>query len=634
MRGLETARRAGSNPRAKLLQKLAQQRLPRRARSQSQNPIGPKGAGQARAAGGAKERAKKGWAVLRAAMRGHWKPFLGSIGAGLVASAVVAIFPLLLGAAVNDGLLGHHWGRFGEYLGLIGALGVLLGLASGTRRRLNGIVSRQVESELRLAFHSHLLGLDLNFHQEANRGQLLSRLTSDLFQIQAMIASSPLWLANGALAVAIAVIVVRLNPLLGLVCLVPLPFVAVVSTKFSRQVREMLAELQRRRGHLAGVVEETLAGIRAVKGFGAEAAMRRSLGTAAHGVWTDAMRVVRTRAKYAPFLNSVPVVELAVVNWLGGWLVLQGRLSVGLLVAFNAYLGALTAPLQSIGAYIVLVQRAVVSAWRIGSVLERQSLIREPEGGVELPAGQGALRLEEVCFAYPGSKRLALDHVSLEVSSGELVGLVGATGSGKSTLLMLLLRLYDPLRGAIYLDGVDIKHVALGGLRRAVAIVFQDSLLLDGTVAENIWIGRPTAKWEEVQSAAELACVDEFVNDLPLGYETRVGEAGGLLSGGQRQRIALARALLADPRLLLLDEATSAVDARTERRIVKNVLNARRDKTTLMVAHRAFSLALTDRVVVLDSGRVTAVGEHESLLRASLTYRRALGMDEERRVSA
>jgi ATP-binding cassette subfamily B protein len=583
---------------------------------------------------------------MRAAMAGHWTVLWTSVAAALVWSGVVAFIPLLLGETVDEGLLGHHWRRLTTYVVVIAALGVVQALSSGARRWWNGVASRRVESEIRRSFHDHLLSLDVGYHSNVNRGQLLSRVTSDLFQIQAVVASAPFWVGNAALAVAVAAIMLVENPLLAAVALCALPLVAWTSQRFSRRVREAIADLQRERGALAGVVEETISGVRAVKGFGAEPVMEERLASSADSVMDEAMRVVRTRARYLPTLNTVPMLELAAVNWLGGYLVLHHQLSVGLLVAFNAYLAMLTGPLQSIGAYIVMVQRAVVSGYRLDTILRRQTAVPEPAQPQPLPPGPGAVSFGGAQFAYPnggppgrrgdgmeerangGAGRAVLDHLDLAIAGGEVVALVGATGSGKTTILSLLARLYDPDAGSVRLDGVDVRDLSLSTLRRAVAVVFEDSFLFNDTVAANLRVGRPDATDEDMERAAHLAQADEFIAELPRGYGTVVGERGMALSGGQRQRLALARALLADPRVLVLDDATSAVDAPRELQVVRALADGRAGKTTIIISHRPATIAVADRVVLVEGGRVVAEGTHEELAAGSPPYRKVLGLDE------
>jgi ATP-binding cassette, subfamily B, bacterial len=566
-------------------------------------------------------------------MAGHWGVLWASTGTALGAAAAAASIPLLLGNAVDEGLISHHWDRFAVFVAIIAVLGVVQGLSSGARRWYNGVASRHVESELRRNFHDHLLTLDVAYHSNVNRGQLLSRVTSDLFQIQAVVASAPFWVANAALAIAVTVILLTANTLLGLIAVIALPLIAVTSKRFSGRVRDAISDLQRKRGALAGVVEETISGVRAVKGFGAEPLMERRLAASADDVRTEAMRVVTTRARYLPTLNTVPMVELAAVNWVGGYLVIHHQLSVGMLVAFNAYLAMLTGPLQSIGAYIVMIQRAVVSGYRLDTIMKRQSSVTEPKDPAPLPAGPGAVRFSHVKFSYatgvsaPSIARPVLDGFDLSIAGGEVVAVVGATGSGKTTVLSLLARLYDTGNGSVQLEGVDVRDLSLSTLREAVAVVFEDSFLFDDTIAANLRVGKPTATEAETLRAARLAQADDFVRELPLGYETEVGERGLSLSGGQRQRVALARALLADPRVLVLDDATSSVDAPRELEVVRALADARAGKTTIIISHRPATIAVADRVVLVEGGRVLAEGRHERLCAQSPRYRQVLGLE-------
>ena len=569
-----------------------------------------------------------GGAFLWEATRAHWRSEAASVAAALVWTAAISTYPLLVGRAVDAGLLAHHWHRLGIYVGGIAVLGVVQALASGARRRNNGLASRRVEADLRKRFFSRLLGLDVSYHDQVNRGQLLSRVTSDFFQVQAFIASAPALVGNAFAVVTVAVILLVVNPILGGVALVMLPVIVATSKRYSATVRPALGNLQRERGQLAGVVEETISGIKAVKGFGAEGVLTERLGEQADAVRREALDVVHTRATYSPYLNVVPLVELVAINWVGGYLVLQHQMTVGILLAFNTYLVLLTGPLQSIGWFVVQFQRALVSSRRIGSIMQIEAKVTDPpaEEVIPLPAGHGAIGFHDVGFSYASAPRPVLDGFDLDVEGGSVVALVGPTGSGKSTLGALIARLYDPDRGVVTLDGAPLRDLPLADVRAAVGVVFEDNFLFDGTIADNLRVGRQGATDDELRAAIHLARAEEIVDALPNGLDTPIGEQGHALSGGQRQRIALARAILAEPRVLVLDDATSAVDAAKEREILDGLRSLMGDRTIVIISHRAATVALADRVVLLDEGRVVADGSHQHLLRSSRRYRQVLGL--------
>ena len=578
----------------------------------------------------ARAQAREGWRFLVRSLTGNWSALGASFAAALTWTAAVVTVPLLLGAAVNAGIIGRDEHRLVLLAATIAGLGIVQAVAAGVRRFTNGLASRRLEADLRQRYFSKLLRLEIAYHDEVNRGQLLSRVTSDLFQIQAFVSSSPAWSANVVTVLAVAVVLLVTSPLLGAIALVGLPFVAAGSKAFASRIRPSLTMLQRERGELAGVVEEAVSGIRSVKGFGSESLQRAHLGTQADKVRDQALEVVRLRARFVPFVSTVPLLELVAVNWLGGTMVIHHEMTVGTLLAFNAYITLIAPPVQSIGGYVVLAQRAIVSARRIHSVMRRAPAIAEPAAVVPLPSGPGELTFTAVSFRYRGAAGPAFSELDLTLRGGEVVALVGPTGSGKSTLLALISRMYDPEGGSVRLDGVDVRDLSLKELRAAIAVVFEENFLFEDSVRANLSLGRPDVSDAELRGALRLARAEEFVDALPEGLDTLVGERGLSLSGGQRQRLALARALLGEPRVLMLDDATSAIDAANERAIVDGLARQRRGRTTILVSHRPATIASADRVVLVDEGAVIATGTHAELLASCPRYGEVLGADRAR----
>jgi ATP-binding cassette subfamily B protein len=382
--------------------------------------------------------------------------------------------------------------------------------------------------------------------------------------------------------------------------------------------------MQQELGALSGLVEDTVSGIRVIKGLGAERVQQANVREVAGQLYDRAVHWARLRAAYLPIFNLVPAVAAAVVLGVGGHLVLDGRLTVGELVAFNAYLGMLVWPVANTGNMLMSYQRALASAGRSAEVLSTEPAITEHPRARALAGGGGEIHLDDVRFSYPGHRdQLVLDGLDLVIPAGTSVALVGATGSGKSTIAQLIPRLYDVDGGAVRLDGVDVRELRLHELRRTVGIVFQETFLFADSVYANIAFGDPDAMPEDVQRAARIAGAHDFLTALPDGYGTLVGERGFALSGGQRQRIAIARTLLADPAVLILDDATSAVDPSKEGEIRDALREVMRERTTIVIAHRPATIALADRVALLHGGRVAAQGTDAELLATSALYRAA-----------
>jgi ABC-type multidrug transport system fused ATPase/permease subunit len=410
-----------------------------------------------------------------------------------------------------------------------------------------------------------------------------------------------------------------IKPDLAALALLPVPFVVISAMRFNRRSRPAVQEIQQRLAELTAEVEESISGIRIVKAFARE---RHMLGRFRHSVrrvFDQNIYSTRLQAFYSPLLGFLPSLGLAVVLLVGGREVINGGLSLGDFAAFYTYLIMLTAPMRLLGISLGMAQRAVASGNRVFEILDREPRVSSAPGAPALPDGPGAVEMQGVSLAYDGGAP-ALEDVDLEIDAGRTVALVGPSGSGKTSLVALLARLYDPTRGRVLVDGADLRRVDVRSLRSQIAFVADDSFLFSATVAENIAYARPGAALEEIEVAARRAQAHGFIERLPEGYATLVGERGLTLSGGQRQRIAIARALLADPRILILDDATSSVDARTEAEIKRGLREVMAGRTTFIVAHRMSTISLADEVVVMDGGRIVDRGTHTDLLERCPLY--------------
>ncbi len=539
--------------------------------------------------------------------------------AGLAMAATVAI-PWLTGRAIDEIDRGDRDGLT-TLVAVIAALALVRVVLSVARRLVAGRVSLGVEVDLRNMVYAHLQALELGFFAGAQTGQLMSRATVDLQSVRFFLGYGLVFIAQSALTIVLAAIaMLALQPGLGALALTPVPFVVLVAARYGRRSRPSLQEVQQRIAELTADVEENVSGVRVVKAFAAEPRQLDRFRTSVTRVFDQSMDATRLRAFYNPFIGFLPNLGLAVILLIGGRQVVNGTLTLGDFTAFYAYLLMLIAPMRQLGIALGLAQRATASGARLFELLDREPRLVAPAGARPLPEGGGRVELRDVTFAYENAASPSLRDVSLAVEAGSTVALVGATGSGKSTLVRLIGRLYDPTSGSVLVDGADVRELDLRALRRAIAVVDDDPFLFSATVHDNIAYGRPSASREEVERAARRAQAAGFIAELPDGYDTRVGERGLTLSGGQRQRLAIARALLADPRILILDDATSSVDATTEQAIKEALREVMAGRTTFVIAHRLSTIALADEIVVLEAGEVVAQGSHDELLTRSGLY--------------
>jgi ABC-type multidrug transport system fused ATPase/permease subunit len=554
---------------------------------------------------------------------GFLRPYRGGVAVSFVLAAAAmgagVLIPLLVGRTVDE--IDQGGADLWPLAIAVAAAGLLRLAFSVSRRLLAGKVSLGVEFDLRNRMYRHLQALELGFFDSQQTGQLMSRATVDLQSVRFFLGYGLIFILQAVITIAIAsAVMIWVDPLLAAVSLAPMPFVIWVAFRYGRLNRPASQEVQQRIAELTAEAEENIGGIRVVKAFAQEGRQLHRFRHSVRRVFDQSMVSSRLRAFYSPFIGFMPQLGLAALIFVGGKQVIDNQLSEGDFVAFYGYVLMLTSPVRMLGIALGMAQRAVASGQRVFELLDREPRLTSAPGAPDLPPGGGRVELRDVAFGYEDGG-LVLSDIDLTVEAGRTVALVGPTGSGKTTLVTLIPRLYDVTRGAVLVDGADVRDVDYATLRREVAVVSDDAFLFSASLRENIAYAQPEAADEQVMAAAERAGLDGLIEELPDGLDTLVGERGLTLSGGQRQRVAIARALLAEPRILILDDATSSVDATTENRIKSALAEVMRGRTTFVIAHRLSTIALADEVVVLEDGRVAARGTHSELLEHSELYR-------------
>ena len=453
--------------------------------------------------------------------------------------------------------------------------------------------------------------MSFRFYDTHQTGQLMSRATVDLQGVRFFLGYGLIFFFQNILVVvSVTVVLFFVKWELALIALAIVPFLIVLAYRYSRLSHPTLRDVQQKLADVATVAQESIVGVHVVKAFAQEPAEQAKFRDRSEAVFGQTVRANRQRAFYVPLISFVPMLAQAAVLLIGTTMVRDGSLSIGSFVAFNLYLGMLVLPLRSLGMWIGQAQRATASGERIFQVMDEPEEVADRSGAVDLPAGPGEVRFEGVSFLYLDG-RPVLSDVDLDVPAGRTIALIGHTGSGKTTLTSLVPRFYDVTAGRVTVDGRDVRDLTLASLRRAVGVISQDPFLFSATVRENIAFGAGDLPLEAVEAVARAAQAHEFIERLPQGYDTVIGERGITLSGGQRQRLAIARALAVDPRILVLDDATASVDASTEALIRIGLRGAMAGRTTFVIAHRLSTIALADEIVVLDHGRIAARGTHD-----------------------
>ncbi len=555
--------------------------------------------------------------------------FLSPYRASLVVSSVLAIasqlagilVPVLTGVVINE-LSGDPSTRLLviEILAIV-SLGLVRGALMLGRRVLSGRQALAVEYDLRDELYAHFLRLSFGFYDRNQTGQLMSRATIDLQSVRFFLGYGLIFFAQHVVTIVVVTAVLFVYSWqLALVALAITPVIVFVAYRYSRVSRPILLDVQQKLADVSTVAEESIVGVHVVKSFAQEERRAERFARAADAVFGRTLEANRQRAIYVPLLTFLPLLAQAAVLLVAGRMVISGSLSIGAFFAFNLLLAMLVMPLRMIGMWVGQAQRAIAAGERIFEVLDEPEEVADPPGAEPLAPGPGHVRFDGVDFGYEPS-RLVLENVDLDITAGRTVALIGRTGSGKTTLAALVPRFYDITAGRVLVDGTDVRDVRRRSLRREIGVIAQDPFLFSASVRDNIAFGVPDATHDVVEAAARAAQAHEFIEELPHGYETVIGERGITLSGGQRQRIAIARALLIDPRILILDDATASVDATTEAKIRAGLQEVMRDRTTIIIAHRLSTIALADEIVVLERGRISARGTLTELLEESPIFR-------------
>ncbi len=561
-------------------------------------------------------------------LRSYKAEATGAFIALTLSSTASLATPQLIRVAIDDGIAPR---RLQVILlavgGLVGAA-LLRGLFQFLQGYLAERASQGVAFDLRNVLFAKIERLGFGYYDRVETGQLVTRLTSDVEQIRTFAGSGVVQLAAAlVMLVGTTTLLFLTDWRLALLSLTVVPVIVLLLLRFVRRIGPLFRDVQQTLGRLNSVLQEDLAGIKVIRTFAREDYERDRYRSVNEELLERNLETVRAFAGNFPFVFLLANLGTLIIVLFGGLQVIGGRLSVGELVAFNTYLGFLLFPIFTIGFLAAGISRAGASSQRVFEVLDAPLEVQDAPQATPLPPVACRVEFEGVGFRYPGSERKVLSDVSFVAHPGQTVAILGTTGSGKSTLVKLIPRFYDATEGAVRLDGHNVRDVTLASLRSQIGTVLQTSLLFSGSVRDNVAYGRPDATQEEIEAAAKAARADEFVQELPEGYDTVIGERGVGLSGGQRQRIAIARALLVDPRLLILDDSTSAVDAETEAAIQESLDRMMREghRTVFVIAQRISTVRDADLILVLDGGTIAARGTHDELLRESELYNEILG---------
>jgi ABC-type multidrug transport system fused ATPase/permease subunit len=573
---------------------------------------------------------------LFALLRPYWRTLIVS-GVLLLGRAMAQLAPPLFQRQIVDGVIGgEDLTRLGGLIaGLVGVYALIQLVAVGDNFLRHALGERFI-LDLRVKIYGYLQRLSLSFFERTSTGELMSRVTNDVNALEQFVTHGSALSAVDLIRLTGAVVVLLvLNWKLALLVIIPVPALVILLRYFNTQVRPIYRKVRDRLGDINAQLQDNLAGMRVIQAFGAEEHALEKFTNESKGYYRARVQGIRYWSTFFPAMSFVASMGTVIVLAAGAVMVVRGELSLGTLVAFISYMVSFYEPIDRLTEVDNIFQQAIAAGSRVFEVMDASSDIQDEPGAEPLPALRGEVEFDDVHFRYNASDTTAereppevLHDVTFQMAPGEVVALVGRSGAGKTSIANLLCRFYDPTHGRVRVDGFDLRQVQLSTLRSQVAVVLQDTFLFNAPVRENLLLGKPDATEEELVAAAKAAYAHEFVMELPEGYDTDVGERGVKLSGGQKQRLALARAILADPRILILDEATSSVDAEAEYLIQQALESVLRNRTALVIAHRLSTVRSADKIIALENGRIVEMGSHTELMQKgglySQLYRRQL----------
>jgi ABC-type multidrug transport system fused ATPase/permease subunit len=544
----------------------------------------------------------------------YWKT-LAVTCALLVAQTGLSLLPPLFQGAIVDQVIGRRdLGRLGVMMAAMIGIYALLGLSEFGDQYLRHTLGERFLFDLRVRIYDYLQRLSLSFFERTSTGELMSRVTNDVNALEQFITHGVVLTAVDLLRlVGASVILFVLDWRLALVVLLPMPIIGFGLRRFNQYVRPIYRRVRDRLGDINTRLQDDLAGIRVIQAFGQEDAELERFRSVSERYYRERVSSIRTWSTFFPGISFIAAAGGVLVFGVGAGMIVNGQLSLGTLVAFLSYITSFYDPLRRLTDVDNTLQQAIAAAERIFELLDVAPEIQDAPDATELVRIEGDVVFDDVHFHY-GDGDEVLHDIGFHIAPGQVVALVGPSGAGKTSIANLLCRFYDPTHGRVMVDGHDLRQVRLGSLRRHVAVVLQDTFLFNTSVRENLLYGKPGAREEEINAATRAAYAHEFIMQLPQGYDTQIGERGVKLSGGQRQRLALARAILADPRILILDEATSSVDAEAEYLIQQALDEVMKGRTSLVIAHRLSTIRNADKIIALHDGRISEVGDHGELL--------------------